>query len=91
MISIQVSGTLAINDARALVDVACAGHGILLIDRVLLRTALASGQLLPLLTNYPPAPGLPVYAVYPTREWLPAKTSTMVNFLLQSFAPRLQT
>lgn len=89
IISVQVRGSLAMNDAGALVEAACRGQGILLIDRTLLGSALASGQLVPLLPDFPPAPGLPVYAVYPAREWLPAKTSAMVDFLLLSFTPRL--
>ncbi|STQ89161.1 LysR family transcriptional regulator [Iodobacter fluviatilis] len=86
---VRVKGALAMNDACALVDAAINGLGILLIDRALLSLALASGQLLPLLPEYQLAAGLPVYAVYPAREWLPAKAAAFVEFILQEFAPRL--
>ena len=87
--TVKVSGPLAINDACALVDAACQDMGILLIDKALLSAALQSGKLVPLLKDFPPAPGFPVYAVYPARDFLPAKTIAFVEFLMQEFIPRL--
>jgi len=87
--SILVQGRLAMNDANALIDAACRGLGILMIDRALLSDALTNGLLLPLMPDYAPLPGFPVYAVYPARDWLPTKTSAFVDFLLKEMAPRL--
>jgi DNA-binding transcriptional LysR family regulator len=86
---VRVRGPLAMNDACALVDAAIHGQGILLIDRALLGAQLVNGQLIPLLPDYSPATGLPVYAVYPARDWLPAKAAAFVEFILSEFAPRL--
>jgi DNA-binding transcriptional LysR family regulator len=87
--SVAVSGALSINDASALVTAALDGLGILLIDRAMLGDTLRSGKLIPLLPNYPPAPGFPVYAVYPARNFLPAKTRALVGYLQQHLAPLL--
>lgn len=86
---VMVRGPLAINDACATVDAAIQGMGILLTDRALVRDALADGRLVALLPDYQPAAGLPVYAVYPARDYLPAKTLAFVNFLLAELSPRL--
>jgi len=86
---VRIKGPLAMNDACALVDAAIHGLGLLLIDRALLAAPLASGQLLALLPNYQLAVGLPVYAVYPARDWLPAKVTALVEFIVSEFAPRL--
>lgn len=87
--TVKVQGPLAINDACALVDAAIRGLGILLIDKALVEEPIAKGQLIPLLKNYPPAPGFPVYVVYPARDYLPAKTIAFVDFLMESLKPKL--
>jgi DNA-binding transcriptional LysR family regulator len=87
--NVKVQGPLAINDACALVDAAIRGLGILLIDKVLIEEPIAKGQLIPLLKNYPPAPGFPVYVVYPARDYLPAKTIAFVDFLMELLKPKL--
>lgn len=87
--SVTVSGPLAINDAEALVNAALMGMGILLIDGAMLGDALTTGRLVPLLPDYPPAPGFPVYVVYPARDFLPAKTTAFVDFLLEKLSPQL--
>lgn len=87
--NVVVSGTLTINDACALVDAALQGHGILLIDKAMLGDTLEKGALVSLLADYPPAPGYPVYAVYPARDFLPAKTKAFVQFLVERLAPRI--
>ncbi|WP_374515264.1 LysR family transcriptional regulator [Niveibacterium sp.] len=85
-----VQGPLVINDASALVSAAIGGMGVLLIDQALVRAPVAAGLLRPLLPNFPPAPGFPVYAVYPAREHLPARTQAFVDFLGERFAPLLR-
>jgi len=87
--TVTVSGPLAINDAGALVEAALMGMGILLIDGAMLGNALDTGRLVPLMPDYPPAPGFPVYAVYPARDFLPAKTTAFVDFLLEKLSPLL--
>jgi DNA-binding transcriptional LysR family regulator len=88
--TVTVSGPLAINDAGALVEAALIGMGVLFIDKAMLGDALDTGRLVPLLPDYPPAPGFPVYAVYPARDFLPAKTTAFVDFLLEKLAPKLR-
>ena len=87
--TVKVSGPLTINDACALVDATINGMGILLIDKALLGPAMKTGQLVPVLNSYTLAPGYPVYAIYPARDFLPAKTVAFVDFLLEKLAPRL--
>jgi DNA-binding transcriptional LysR family regulator len=86
---VTVHGPLVINDAIALVEATIQGMGILLIDKALLKDALALGQLVPVLDDYPLAPGYPVYAIYPARDFLPAKTTAFVDFLLEKLSPQL--
>lgn len=78
---VQVNGPLQINDGTALVVAASAGAGILRVPRQLVAEELASGVLVPLLTQYRFPPGMPIYAVYPARNWLALKTSTFITFL----------
>ncbi len=87
--TVRVRGPLAINDACALVDAAISGLGILLIDKALVEEPIVKGQLIPLLKNYPTAPGFPVYVVYPARDYLPAKTIAFVDFLMELLKPKL--
>jgi DNA-binding transcriptional LysR family regulator len=78
---VQVPRKIQINDGMALVAAACAGGGILAIDRLLVEEELASGALVPVLTAYSLRPGQPIYAVYPARPWLAFKTATFISFL----------
>lgn len=86
---VMVRGPLSLNDANALVTAALDGVGIILIDRAMMVDALEQGHLVPLLPDYPPTKGLPVYAVYPARAYLPAKTAAFVDFLVKKVAPKL--
>lgn len=78
---LQVPHRLQINDGMALVAAACAGGGVLVIDRLLVNEELASGALVPVLTHYRLRSGQPIYAVYPARPWLAFKTATFIAFL----------
>ena len=78
---VQVPRKIQINDGMALVAAACAGGGILAIDRLLVDQELASGALVPVLPAYSLRPGQPIYAVYPARPWLAFKTAMFVSYL----------
>lgn len=78
---VPVHGKIQINDGMSLVAAACAGGGILLIDRLMVAKELAKGELVELLPDYSLNPGQPIYAVYPARPWLALKTATFVAFL----------
>ena len=78
---VQVPKKIQINDGMALVAAACAGGGILAIDRLLVDEELSSGALVPVLPDYSLRPGQPIYAVYPARPWLAFKTATFIAFL----------
>ena len=78
----KVSGPLSINDPSALISAALAHTGVLLIDKGLLGDAVRDGRLVPVLTQYQSIEVLPMYVVYPEREFIPAKTRALVDFLL---------
>ena len=75
---VRVPSKIQINDGMALVSAACAGGGVLAIDRYLVAQELASGALVELLPRYSLRPGQPIYAVYPARAGLALKTATFV-------------
>jgi DNA-binding transcriptional LysR family regulator len=79
--AVQVPKKSQINDGLALVVTACAGGGVLAIDKRPVDEEQASGALVPVLSDFSLRPGLPVYAVYPARPWLAFKTATVTAFL----------
>ncbi|MDQ6990200.1 MAG: LysR family transcriptional regulator [Mariprofundaceae bacterium] len=80
--TVTISGPLCINDPSALILAALEHAGVLLIDQGLLGDTMREGKLLPLLPKYRSIGGLPMYVVYPEREFIPAKTRALVDFLL---------
>ena len=88
--SVTVSGPLSINDPGALVSAALAHAGVLLIDKGLLGDTMRDGKLLPVLTGYQSIGSLPMYVVYPEREFIPAKTRALVDFLLEEMPSAIQ-
>ncbi|MCP4324916.1 MAG: LysR family transcriptional regulator [Alteromonadales bacterium] len=81
--TVPVSGQISINDPGVLVSAALCHTGVLLMDKGLLGDALDTGKLVPVMPNYQPIGGLPIYVVYPEREFTPAKTRALVDFLFE--------
>ncbi|WP_326543485.1 LysR family transcriptional regulator [Pseudorhodoferax sp.] len=83
---VKVRGPLAANDGESVVGWALDGHGILMRSLWEVAPLLRSGRLRPVLAAWdlPPAD---IYAVFPTRNQLAAKTRALVDFLLERFAP----
>jgi LysR family transcriptional activator of dmlA len=88
--SVTVSGPLSINDPGALISAALAHAGVLLIDKGLLGDTIQDGQLVPILPGYRSIQNLPMYVVYPEKEFIPAKTRALVDFLLEEMPSAIQ-
>lgn len=88
---VRVHGRIQVNDGGSLVDAACAGVGLMLIDRVLVEQDLAEGRLVALMPRFQPPHGPPIYAVYPARDGLAPKTAAFVSFLQQQRWARVDT
>jgi DNA-binding transcriptional LysR family regulator len=84
--SISINGSLSINDSTALIQAAEQGQGIVWIDKNSLGDALEQGRLVQVLQNYALEEGYPIYALYPARHHLPAKTRKFVDFLAEHFS-----
>jgi len=80
--TVKVTGPLSINDLSALLLAAMADAGVLLCDQSLLGTVLSDGALVPVLPEYRLVGSLPMYIVYPEKEFVPARTRALVDFLL---------
>ncbi|MFC4274617.1 LysR family transcriptional regulator [Achromobacter aloeverae] len=84
--TVKVRGPLASNDGECVVNWALDGHGILMRSLWEIAPLFRSGRLAPVLPKWdlPPAD---IYAVFPTRSYLSAKTRALVDFLLDTFEP----
>ena len=87
---ISINGSLSINDSTTLVQAAEEGQGIVLVDKNSLGDALETGRLVQVLQDYSLGTGYPIYALYPARRHLPAKTRKFVDFLTEYFSPKMQ-
>lgn len=86
---IPINCSLSINDSTALVQAAEDGQGIVFIDKSSLGDTFKTGRLVHVLQDYSLGTGYPIYALYPARRHLPAKTRKFVDFLTEHFSPRL--
>ena len=87
--TVKVRGPLAANDGECVLGWALDGHGILMRSLWEAAPMLRSGQLRPVLPDWslPPAD---IYAMFPPRSHLAAKTRALVDFLLGAFEPHRQ-
>lgn len=80
-IRVQVRGQFCANNGEVLRQAAVAGMGIVLLPDFEVQEELLRGELVALLPEYS-APAVSVYAVYPSRQFLPEKTRALVDFLI---------
>ena len=64
-----------------------AGLGVALKSTWDVRRQLEDGSLVPLLPGYDFGTDVAIYAVYPHRRYLPAKTRVFIDYLAESFGP----
>jgi DNA-binding transcriptional LysR family regulator len=85
-VSTKIEPVLVVNDLEVACDAAIAGVGIVRAPSIVCREAVAKGRLVPLFTE---APALvrPVWAVYPSRRYLPVKVRVFVDLLAELVQP----
>ncbi|WP_028489810.1 LysR family transcriptional regulator [Thiothrix lacustris] len=81
--NVQIRGQLCANNGEVLKQAAIAGMGVVMLPDFELIDALEKGELVRILPEYS-AQTISVYAVYPSRQFLPEKTRALVDFLMQS-------
>src|SRR4030081_2814136 len=85
--SVRVSGRYACDNWEVLREWALAGLGVALKSTWDVYRQLQDGSLIALLPGYTFHSDVAIYAVYPHRRFLPAKTRAFIEFLAESFGP----
>src|SRR5689334_3399305 len=84
---VRVSGHYACDNWEVLREWALAGLGVALKSTWDVRLQLEDGSLVPLLPGYDFGTDVAIYAIYPHRRYLPAKTRVFIDYLAESFGP----
>lgn len=79
-ITIATHGRLTVNDPGALLNACLAGSGIAQMLRLGSGHLLAEGRLIELFPDWPDE-RFPLYAYYPSRRYIPAKTRAFLDFV----------
>ncbi|MSQ89639.1 MAG: LysR family transcriptional regulator [Betaproteobacteria bacterium] len=85
--TVRVAGHYACDNWEVLREWALAGLGVALKSTWDVRRHLADGTLVSLLPGYDFSSEVAIYAIYPHRRHLPAKTRVFIDYLSESFGP----
>lgn len=86
---INVGGRLSCNDASIAQQWALQGRGVLYQSELALTAALASGELVRLFPRHAGEPA-PLYAVLPSRRYVPARVQALIEHLVTRFETLLR-
>ena len=84
----KVRGSLSSNDGEVVVRLALEGHGLILRSEWDVAELIASGALVPLLTDHQ-APAAAIYAVYRQQRHVPRRISELIRHLARELPTRL--
>lgn len=79
-VKVAVSGNLTVTDAGTKIGACLAGYGIAQVIDLGIDTHLRAGTLEPVLTDWPDET-FPLYVYYPSRNHVPAKVRTFIDFV----------
>jgi DNA-binding transcriptional LysR family regulator len=85
VINVRVSGRLASDNGEVIRDALAAGFGIGLKSTWSVAPLLSAGELVTLLDDYPLSETVAIWAVYPSRAFVPPKTLAFIDFLIARF------
>ena len=84
-VEVEVSGKISSNSITFMRDAAIGGLGIALIPSFLCQKAVADGRLIALLNAGKPI-STEMYALYPSRRYLPSKVKVFLEFLKENMS-----
>jgi DNA-binding transcriptional LysR family regulator len=84
-LTLAIRGSFCCNNGDVLAEAAIQGLGITLLPNFIVETALTDGRLVKVLTSYERTP-LTLFALYPSRRHVPAKTRLLLDYLMESLA-----
>jgi DNA-binding transcriptional LysR family regulator len=82
---IEIKSKMKANNGDFLKEMAIKGHGITFLPTFLAYQALASGELIPLLTEFQ-LPIMHAYAVYPKNRFLSQRCRLLIDFIAERFS-----
>lgn len=80
-IVVETGGPLTVNDAGTLYSTCLAGLGIAQVMDMGVEPMLADGRLIRIFSDWPDE-RFPLYALYPSRQYLPVKTRAFLDFII---------
>ncbi len=83
--TLAIKGSFCSNNGDVLAEAAMQGLGITLLPHFIVEEGLADGRLVKVLEAYERAP-LTLFALYPSRQHVPAKTRRFLEYLLDHFS-----
>ncbi|MFM0286764.1 LysR family transcriptional regulator [Paraburkholderia megapolitana] len=84
-LNVRVSGRLDVDNGEVIRDALLAGFGIALKSTWDVAPYLRSGELVAVLDSYPLAETVAIWAVYPSRAFVPPKTVAFIDFIAAHF------
>ncbi|MEO1749508.1 MAG: LysR substrate-binding domain-containing protein, partial [Pseudomonadota bacterium] len=79
------NGTLTSNSSEVIREAVVAGVGIALRSTWDIGTDLASGKLVRVLDDYQGTSNIGIFAIYPSRQFLPAKVRLFIDYMAELF------
>ncbi len=87
VVSLKLSGEIKTNSSEIVHQALIAGCGVALRATWQIRDELLGKKLVHILPQYREAPGVAVYAVYPDKQYIPARLRVFVDFLAATYGP----
>ncbi|MAU40025.1 MAG: LysR family transcriptional regulator [Kordiimonas sp.] len=87
-LELRVTGPWRSNNGHALVNAAKANLGITQLPEFYVRPEIKAGRLIPFLEDWT-VDDIPVWAVYPHRQYLPTKVRLFINYVSQKLPAKL--
>lgn len=84
IVTLKPQGRFVADNAVALVSAALAGIGLAGVPEALIKEHLASGALVPVMTQYP-SPDLGIYVIRPPGQYPARKVRVLTEMLIECF------